>query len=206
MGDQPLILVHKDGDVILKPGKGDASITSAFPEVRLRVSSQVLGVASPVFAAMFNGRFSEGQNLSSASPKEIDLPDDHGKLVTWLVRILHFKTADIPGRVCRKDVVQFGLLCDKYDCIQAVRPWTKLWVSQLLAEPDAANHKDAEKLLAAAYILDLPEEFFKVTRMMVTDRTNPISVQTSLEEGDILPLMLLGRCQILFLARLSHRT
>jgi hypothetical protein len=66
----------------------------------------------------------------------------------------------------------------------------------LLDEPNAANLKDAEKLLMAAYILDLPEEFAKVTRMMTTDRNEPISILPILEDGDIFPLTLFGTLRI----------
>jgi hypothetical protein len=80
MGDRPIVVVQQDGDVLLKPGNSLSPIS--ITTVSLRVSSQAMGLASPVFAAMFNGRFSEGENLSSASPKEFDLPDDNQTFVT----------------------------------------------------------------------------------------------------------------------------
>lgn len=63
-------ILHPDGDVILVVGK-DEEIQ------KYRVSSAFLSHASPVFTAMFaKDRFAEGQNLSSANPKEVRLPDD----------------------------------------------------------------------------------------------------------------------------------
>ncbi|KAF2651682.1 hypothetical protein K491DRAFT_555608, partial [Lophiostoma macrostomum CBS 122681] len=140
---------------------------------RLRVSSQAMSIASPVFAAMFNGRFSEGQNLSSASPKEVDLPDDDDKLMTWLVKIIHSKTLDMPKSIDVQELAQFGVLCDKYDCVEATRPWSKTWVSQVITKPGIANSIMAEKLLSATYIFDLPHEFEQITRMMIIDRDAP---------------------------------
>jgi hypothetical protein len=65
-------VIATKGDVILQLGKvgvGDG--------VRnVLVSSVVLSLASPVFATMFDGRFSEGQSLSPASPRTVPLSDD----------------------------------------------------------------------------------------------------------------------------------
>ena len=48
-------------------------------KVKLLVSSTVLSVSSRVFGAMFGPRFSEGQNNTSAEPKEVRIPEDDAK-------------------------------------------------------------------------------------------------------------------------------
>ena len=74
----------------------------------LLVSSEVMSIASPVFAAMFDGRFAEGQDLSSEAPREVDLPDDDPELVKLLCEIVHLKVtltrfgaiAPVLGYIC----------------------------------------------------------------------------------------------------------
>lgn len=80
------LVLAKRGDVLLQLSKnGKAAGT-------LLVSSVVLGLASPVFEAMFNGNSIEGQDLSSASPKKVALLDDDAMSMTWICKLILMQT------------------------------------------------------------------------------------------------------------------
>jgi hypothetical protein len=118
-------IIAKNGDVILQVLKDTET------SVRLLVSSTVLSLASHVFEAMFDGRFAEGQDLSSATPKTIQLTDDNPECMTMLCRLIHLQNSDIPFNLELDFLIDFAILCDKYDCADSVRPWSKIWVSHL---------------------------------------------------------------------------
>ncbi|KAF2228120.1 hypothetical protein BDZ85DRAFT_183739, partial [Elsinoe ampelina] len=93
------------------------------------VSSVILSNISPVFRAMFSNRFTEGQGLSKTEPKTITLEEDKQRSLEILLRVSHFRT-DPSRHLMRLDEGHdFVTLCDKYDCLEAMRPTLEHWVS-----------------------------------------------------------------------------
>ncbi|KAH7348213.1 hypothetical protein BKA66DRAFT_400980, partial [Pyrenochaeta sp. MPI-SDFR-AT-0127] len=176
------ITLAKRGDVLLCVGQGENL-------VKLLVVSSFMSVASPVFEAMFNGRFSEGQDLSSSNPRETLLPDDDPYIMTIVCRMIHMQTSDMPRQLEVDDFAGFAILCDKYDCIDAVRPWSRLWVLGLLPEPDMPGY---DKLLMITYVLDLPDEFYKVTQSLLKNRTFSLNLEVAAHSTDFIPLKVFG--------------
>lgn len=153
-------VIDKRGDVILK-------LVNKQTTADLLVSSRMLSSASPVFQAMINMGFAESQGLSPTPPKEISLPDDDPEPMTLPCKIVHFQTSDIPDKVDFIPLADFAFICDKYDCIDAVRFYAKTWTSQLVLSPDAPNFS---KLLFVTYVLGLPKEFKQITRILLPNR------------------------------------
>ena len=63
---------------------------------KLLACSQVLSVASHVFAAMFSNNFAEGQTLSHLTPKEMELAEDDPESMRIVISVLHHRNCDIP--------------------------------------------------------------------------------------------------------------
>jgi hypothetical protein len=61
-------------------------------QVRMRVSSKHLMLASSVFRAMFQGEFKEGNALRSTGSVEKELHDDHPEALLILMDIIHGRT------------------------------------------------------------------------------------------------------------------
>lgn len=65
----------------------------------------------------------------SATPFEIDMPDDDGKAMEIVCSLVHLKndsfSADIPSQL----VLRIAVLADKYDCIGALRLAAELWLN-----------------------------------------------------------------------------
>ncbi|KAJ4989075.1 hypothetical protein SVAN01_05513 [Stagonosporopsis vannaccii] len=175
--------LSKWGDVILHVGEEQEA------DCKLLVSSVLLSHASPVFAAMFDGRFAEGQLLSTASPRVIQLPDDNPSSMATLCEIIHMQTADISMATC-SDLVELAVLAEKYDCVSVLLPWGKMWVSTLM--PEDVSH-GLEKFLVATYALDLPEEFTKISQSMIRDSSEPLSVVAILRDHDTIPISVIDQ-------------
>lgn len=175
-------VIAKKGDVILQLGKDGVA-----EGVRnVLVASVALSLASPVFAAMFDGRFSEGQNLSPASPRTVPLPDDDPESIIMICKIAHFQTSQLPVKITAMAVSKLALACNKYDCVDGVRSWAIIWIAALLEDPDAA---DFEKMILATHLLELPSEFSRISQRLVRDQTTILSVTEAMDGHEFLPLL-----------------
>jgi hypothetical protein len=173
-------VMAKRGDVILQLGK-----VGVGEGVRnILVASMVLSLASPVFANMFDGRFSEGQNLSPNSPRIVPLPDDDPESIIIICKICHIQTSNLPVKLTATAFSKLALVCNKYDCVDLVRAWAMIWVAALLDSPSAPGF---EKMILATHLLDLPNEFSKVSQSLIRDQSAILSISKAMDGHDILP-------------------
>jgi hypothetical protein len=163
------ITVAKRGDVRLKLGKAGETTTNVL------VSSVVLSLASPVFEAMFNGNFAEGQSLSSHSPREVPLPDDDMESILLICKITHMQIAELAEELSVAAFTTFAIMVDKYQCGKAVQAWSKVWSAAIFQHPPG---DDFEKMILATYLLDVPYEFYKTTVILVRDRSKDTQLAT----------------------------
>src|SRR5450432_969777 len=123
----PLVEIDRHGDVTLQltkkiDGDPEDGIHS------LLVSSKVLTLASPVFAAMLSPRFREGQRSASGTLDPVALPEDDADVMTLLCRILHFDYSALPARPDLEVFKNLAILCDKFDCITPLRFVSEHWL------------------------------------------------------------------------------
>jgi hypothetical protein len=177
--------IAKRGDVLLQPSKDGKPVGT------LLVSSQVLSLASPVFEAMFNGNFAEGQDLSATSPRKVPLPEDDPEALILLCKVTHLQIDDVPDQVSFDKLADFAIVCDKYRCTTAVRPWSKVQIAQLLPKPNAPLFA---KLIFITYVLDLPAEFEQVSLRMIRDRGSNFAYHDATHGTDFMPLIMIGKC------------
>lgn len=177
------------GDVILDIG-------SEHNHHLIRVSSRVLGLASPVLAALFGPNFSEGHSLSDDSSgfiPNVSLPNDDPEAMTWLCYALHFKKR-VTEQVSFPLLKGIAILCDKYDMSRALGPWTVLWM-QTWASPVEVGDVggDYGQMLWVSYALDNQSAFWDVTRELILSYTaeDLLAAGENLTKG-ILPDCVLG--------------
>jgi hypothetical protein len=159
-------MAKPENDTVTFDAQGDILLHVGIDKKPLLVSSKALSLASPVFKAMFDGRFAEGQNLSPDSPRVLQLLDDAPTPMMTLCSIAHMNTVDLkfaPNPVALADL---AVLCDKYNCAEAVRGWCQLWVLQLTSQIGVPGYG---KLILVTYMFDMPEEFHKVTQKWLCD-------------------------------------
>ena len=111
--------VASDGDVVLLVGE---------QKIRLRVYSQCLRSASEVFNAMFGRHWSEGQGISSQSPRDVPLVEDDAHAMRLICSVIHHRNADIPDTLTAKEVLQIAVEADKYDLSVALKYARAQWL------------------------------------------------------------------------------
>ena len=165
-------------------------------QLSIRVSSKVLSLASPVFAAILSPKFAEGQALLKATSPEtpsISLPDDNSEAVIWLCKALHFKqdltvTADISALL----LGQLAILCDKYDLVAALNSWSHVWLQKWSGTGHRVTGQVA--LLWISYALGNEEYFWQISRsLMHLHTTEDLAAVEKGSWPDILPDKVLGR-------------
>jgi hypothetical protein len=160
---------------------------------RLLVSSKVLSLASPVFAAMFSPRFKEGSSLNSDCPSEVPLPEADPEAMTLLCNCLHFRTDHIPRNVEFSLLKALALLCDKYNVAKAISAWNILWLQKW----ETSECEDGfEGLLVVIYALDCAETFAKMSKKAILDQVGPFDTHRVLDGFDMVPKSLLGILEI----------
>lgn len=108
------------GDAILVLGEGADT-------VRVRVSAAILSCTSPVFEALLNSKYQEGQGeRSSAQPKDIVLAENLSTAMLDLCSVLHHnRQSDLasvqPSTQASLRVLELCVEADKYGCVDAVK-------------------------------------------------------------------------------------
>lgn len=182
--------IDPHGDVLLQLGS-----TSQKNDMAVLVSSRALSFFSPVFATMFSGRFADGQRLSSSTPLQLPLSDDDPMAMLALCNIAHHRVPKLPSEDRHECFAQFAILCDKYNCVDPVRSQSRAWVLEL-----AKNHPQFETLVFSTYVLDMHEEFSRVTRTVILQRTS-VKVSAILYQPCFLPTFALGMSSISCISR-----
>jgi len=129
---------------------------------RLRVSSKVLSLTSPVFKTMFSSKFSEGCALINGGSCDIPLPDDDPGAFTLLCMILYHRPDVLKNPAGVVIMNQMAILSDKYDCAPSLALWSRLYLGNIIRIHHAStpiDHASApmDALLFPTIIFDDPE-------------------------------------------------
>ncbi|KXT02433.1 hypothetical protein AC578_7818 [Pseudocercospora eumusae] len=134
MTNTDVIDIAPSGDVVLICAPSEKS---DMPH-RLRVSSAILSLASPVFKALLGPKFREGNTLASNGYVEVPLPDDAVEPMIVLLKVLHWSPDSMSLVPKIDEMFIIGAVTDKYDCISAISHSAHFWISSAtLASVDA---------------------------------------------------------------------
>ena len=131
---------------------------------KIRVSSFMLSIGSPVFKSMLGPHFKEGHMLASSSTIELPLPEDDAEPLKTICQVTHLRNNEVPSSVAIRMLLDIAALVDKYACAEAMRHAGQHWISQLLSETDSAF---MSQLLIAAYHFKLAELFKQINVNLV---------------------------------------
>lgn len=178
--------IDPDGDVIL-----EVSSQQNGEGVSLLVSSRVLSLASPVFAKMLGPDFQEGSHKASASDMaKVRLPEDDSAAMAIFCQAVHHQSNSVPKPVTPIQLESLAILCDKYDCTKALKPWTIVWLMDALdLKP---SNEDSIKLFFAAYVFDIPNAFSTLSWTVIFSHGGPVTALQGLTGYDLLPDSILG--------------
>lgn len=153
------IIADPKGDIIFLVGPDD-------DRTKIQVSSKALGLASPVFLAWFSPRYLEGTPTESGAPRTVRLPDDDPAAMTILCYVLHFQSDQV-SMTSFTVFENLALLCDKYDCSRALKPWATSWSQRW---PGSGSGEDNYFCMTnIAFAFDLPGVFHKATLEIFRD-------------------------------------
>lgn len=181
-------LVHDEdldpaGDLVLIVGELNS-------QTRIRVSSKVMALASPVLAAMLGPNYREGQALSKQGLLELELPDDDPEAMVCLCKAFHMKL--ILGPISILLLEKIALLCDKYDEALALSSWSDTWLAEFAGSVDGEN--SLPKLLWISYALGNHFHFWVSSFGMMWNYTEEGLLATEAElVGTCLPKGILGK-------------
>ena len=152
--------ISPDGDVILVLG---------VENIRLRVYSQCLRSASKIFNAMFGPDWSEGQRLSEKSPLEVPLLEDDADAMRTICCVIHHRNDLVPEHLTAKEILQIGIIVDKYDLKIALKYASVEWVKPRVS----AERVEMGHLLAAAFLFGNTDVFMAHTLALILHYTGP---------------------------------
>ena len=155
--------VDPEGDLILAVGPDRTPI---------RVSSKVLGLASPVFNKMLDSPFAEGRLLSKRAslrsstvpPIQIDLPEDDPEAMIMFCNTVHIKRQATPD-ISLPLFERMASLSDKYDSSLALSSGSEVWLSR----DKSCNGGQIRyaRMLWIFYALDNHCAFSRISRTMI---------------------------------------
>lgn len=159
----PIKDIARNGDVILVIGPD---------RLRYRVSSTIMRNASEIFDVLFGPHFSEGQDLDVRKPKEIPLPEDDVGAMSALCGLIHLRRNDLATYIGASACLKIARLVDKYALCNAIY----LPVDQWLTPPPGTSSEDLSNLLLAAELMDHDRGFDRITKLLITETTEPFHI------------------------------
>ncbi|KIW67461.1 hypothetical protein PV04_06710 [Phialophora macrospora] len=121
------------GDVVVQIG-----------EERVRISSKVMSLASPVFQAMFTSGFKEGMTHQATASNPISMPDDDPTAFIYLSRAIHFQGSELPEHVDIAFFEKLAGLYDKYQCAASIASYVQAPLEKLTG---SASTRNLDKIL-----------------------------------------------------------
>lgn len=150
--------------------------------VDLRVSSKHLTVVSPVL-----------KRLMVDSSEYLELPDDDLEAFKILLNIIHGRVRQVPLKVNLDMVRNIAMLVEKYQMVEVVELYVKIWVKEL-PQPSADDFEsDLLRWICVCWIFKLPVEFKSITRRAVWDTSSRIEVPV--DENYTFPHRILDRIE-----------
>lgn len=117
------IILDPNGDVLVIP-------SDYVNPVPILVSSAAMRQGSATLRQMFNISEALANTPSTEHLPQVKMPHDSDAIIL-LCKIFHQST-DLPEEVDVYTLEGFGMLCDRYSCVQQVRAWSKLWAGNII--------------------------------------------------------------------------
>lgn len=191
-----VVEIDPDGDIIFELSSDQATTI----KTHLLISSKVFTLVSPVLGKMFEWEFRKAEQQSSDHPSTtsnkskqrrpslIPLPEDDMEAFILLAKITHHKMDGVPENLELDCLIEFATICHKYDCVKAVTHSSLLW---LRVDTTDYSPEDLNKVLFAAYILDIPDVFMRVSRIILFDHPGQFLNLPGFTDEDLIPRELL---------------
>lgn len=138
-------------------------------EVQMLVSSHVLTISSPVFRAMLQAGFKEGQTLRDEGKVEISLPDDNPDSFELLMNVAHNRTRRVPRRIEMRQLTGLSILVDKYQMAECLELVLDIYMPHLRQSIPDGFSSDLSPWLSITWIFGLAADFKQLTRIAILE-------------------------------------
>lgn len=172
-----VIELDASGDFIIELSSQSSDKT------HLLVSSKVLTLLSPVLGKMFEWETrARADGEKGLTTPVIPLPDDDEEVFTIICQIAHHKMEDIPDTLKPEVLATFAEICHKYDCIRSFTHSSFRWLRRDFGAyaPEYLN-----KLLFAAYTLNICDAFGKISRKILFLQVGPFKGLPGFTDHDL---------------------
>jgi hypothetical protein len=143
-------------------------------EVRMRVSSKHLILASSVFQVLLRGSFGESQALRSAGRAEFQLPDDNAHAMEIILNIIHGRFRKVPRDIDSRTLTRISVLIDKYCLHEATEVFTDMWFENLKANPPRTFTDELMSWMCISWVFRKSVSFEAVTKIAMRESEGKI--------------------------------
>lgn len=143
------------------------------PEVRFRLSSQHLVLASPYFRAMLDGPWKEVSADANAT-HTVRAEDWNTNALLILFNIIHGHNRKVPRALTLESLAQVGVLVDYYQCHEAVDLFSSVWRDNLYIDTPIEYGRDAILLLFVSSVFRYKDYFSLVSKAIFPKVRGPI--------------------------------
>ncbi|MCJ1397827.1 hypothetical protein MMC11_001023 [Xylographa trunciseda] len=178
-----VVEIDPKGDVVLVLNCQDE-------KKKLLVSSRILSMVSPVFAAMLNSQFKEGlHNVTPGISHKVSLPDDDAIAFEIICNVIHYRHKHVPIDPSLEQLVNIAVIADKYELREPLFGYSVVWLQSGIKNNTGMkyNAKHCNTILFAAYALDAPEEFARISWEIVLNHVGPYLNLPGITGHDIPP-------------------
>ncbi|KAK2736672.1 hypothetical protein FQN57_000609 [Myotisia sp. PD_48] len=151
-------------------------VTGCEEEVIIHVSSRHLILASPVFRAMLQRKFTESNTLLATGQVNVPLPDDDPDAFLILLNIIHGHLRQVPLDVDLAMLTQLAILVDKYRIHECVVMFSNFWFDRIKSTIPETYTDEIPAWICVSWVFSKPVQFKQATQLALRQGRDAISM------------------------------
>lgn len=160
-----------EAEELLGPATPPKTVTEEYiptpqKEVRFRVSSKHLTLASSTFKIMLNGQWGEASKL------EITAEDWNTEAMLILMSVIHGQNQQVPKVISLEILTNIAILVDYYECREAIDLAAEIWINKLTQPKEPS--RDLVFWLFISWVFRREEVFRAMTTVALRQSKGPL--------------------------------
>ncbi|KAF9779378.1 hypothetical protein IL306_001923 [Fusarium sp. DS 682] len=158
-----------DLNLVFETESGD--VQPVVKEVRFRVSSRHLILASRTFRSMLEGPWSEATSSSNNSIRQISASDWDAVAFAVVLDIIHGRHREVPYRINLGLLTRIATIVDYYECHEVVQIFAHVWLPQTRCQLPNTYSNEALMWLYVSWVFS-EEDFLSAMTEIILRRTD----------------------------------
>ncbi|RFU76312.1 hypothetical protein TARUN_5932 [Trichoderma arundinaceum] len=151
----------------------EPQISKDKPEVRMRLSSKHLTLASAYFEKLTTSGFKETTPQDGYS-YVITAQDWDEEALLAMMNIIHGRTAKVPRIVSLEMLAKLAVLVDYYQCHQTVQFFAETWIHHLKESFPFRFRRDVLLRLTVSWVFSEATTFMTLTKAIILESNEPV--------------------------------